>query len=259
MRTWIALPLAVFLLATTWLRAEEAQDGQKPKVVDYPGVNINLETRQVRVSAVLSDELMWGAPLLEYIMMNGKEKGYETLFITEANPSHVQLGLILLGLRPGKMPATLLENPGRPESYPADMPPLVQLSVEWTKKDGTTASLPLEKLIRYRKNDQHPDRLDFAFTGSEFVADIEGKTVLGAELTGEVATMLYNPLSILNLSYYEISPYNEVVSGFEVEIAGLPEELRAVRKMEIDGKGIVDMIIPKATDVVLIFAPRTEN
>lgn len=259
MRIWMMLPLTVFLLATATLRAEEEQDQQKPKIVDYPGVNINLETRQVRVTAVVSDGLKWGAPLLEYIVMNGKEKDYETLFITEANPSHVQLGLILLGLRPGKMPAVLLENPGMPEKYPSDMPPLLQLSVEWVKKDGSIACVPLEKLLRFRKDDKHPDRLDFAFTGSEFVADIEGKTVLGAELTGEVATMLYNPLSILNLSYFELSPYNEVVSGFEIEIASLPEELRTIRKMEIDGKGIVDMIVPKAAEVTLILAPRNEN
>ncbi len=237
----------------TTMQPQTAAANPEKRVIAYPGVEVDLGQREIRINATLSEELNWGAPLLEFALMNGKEKGYETLFITEANPAQVQLGLVLLGLRPRELPKTILENPGRPEKFPADMPPLVEVLVRWQTDSGPKTS-PIEDLLVQRKDSARPHGLIFAFTGSQMV-DFEGKQTLAAALSGYVATVLFNPGAILNLAWYEASPYNDEVSGYCVDVNKLPLEMVRIRKMEINNKGMVDQIVTRPLPVTVILRP----
>lgn len=233
--------------------AGEKTAADAKRLITFPNTEIDLLNREIRVKATVSEELNWGTPLLEFALMNGKEKGYETLFLTNANPTHIQLGLVLLGLRPRALPKALMEHPGRPEKFPPEMPPLVEVLIRWDTEKGPK-TIPLEQLLVQRKDDKSPQNLLFAFTGSE-MTEYEGKQVLGAQLSGYILTVLYNPVSVLNLAWYEASPYNDQVSGYCIDINKLPTEMVTVKKMEINNKGMVDQIVTRPYPVTVIIRP----
>lgn len=223
------------------------------RIIRYPGIEVDLGKREIRIEATVSEELNWGEPLLEFALMNGREKGYETLFITDSNPAQIHLGMILLGLRPAPLPKKMIDQPGRPEKFPPAMPPLIEVFVRW-QTDGGLKTAPLEDLLVQRKDRARPKGLLFAFTGSQMV-DYEGKPTLAAALSGYIVTVLYNPVSILNLAWYEASPYNDDISGYSVDVNKLPPEMVRIRKMEINNKGMVDQIVTKSLPVTVILRP----
>ncbi len=228
----------------------------KKTLVKYPGVEIDLAKKEIRVQATVSNALGWRNAPIEFILFRGKEKDYETLFTTIANPTHIQVGLILLGLRPGPLPKLLLEKIGKPESYPADMPAMVNISVIWKDKAGNEKSAPLASLLRSRKDNKQPEIIDFAFTGSRFTKNAQGKNVLVSDLTGEIATLIYNPESLLNLAYFEPSPYTSESGGFKIIPDQLPAEFITEVEMDDYEKGKIKRITPVSYDVTLILKAK---
>jgi hypothetical protein len=110
--------------------------------------------------------------LIEYALVTRKGKIHEALFTTNADPLHVQMAALLLGISP---------PPGKPQ------PCGVIIEVEWAT-NGPTLKVPLEDLIALAKDTPQDDRgvtmprKPWNFTGSlidshGFVAAREGSLI----------------------------------------------------------------------------------
>lgn len=231
------------------------------EVVKYPKVEVDLDKKEVRVEAALSTELMWGEPVLEFLLMRGAARGYETLFLTEADPAHVQLGLVMLGLKP--FPLKSEANPTAPESL-ADAKPdaagaapcLADVFVSWHTPGGEK-TVPLESLIVSRRTKKPALPMPLLFNGSYYYNDDEGKNTFAASSSGIVISMMRNPVALFNLPYFEDTPYGEDPAGFALRVDSLPSELRDVKRVnEADRNGVVrpvEHVVPKATPVKIVF------
>lgn len=249
------------------------------EIVKYPGIEIDIDKKEVRVEAELSAELMWGEPVLEFLMMRGGERAYETLFLTKTEPMHLQLGLIMLGMKPrpldgtdavaaefsrvNKHPLTDEQVAARADERKAQDakpagPCLVKVFVAWKTTAGEKTS-PLEKFLKNRRVNGPALPMPLLFNGSYFYNNDEGKNTFGASSSGIFISMLQNPVALFNLPYAENSPYADEPSGFSVKVDQLPSELTTGYKMEVadnDGKvHMVERIVPKAAPVTVIFRP----
>ena len=232
------------------------------EIVKYPRVEVDLDKKEVRVEAALSTELMWGEPVLEFLMMRGAARAYETLFLTEADPAHVQLGLVMLGLKPFPLKSegnpTAPENPAAaaPDAAAQTSPCLADVFVSWHTPAGEK-TVPVESLIVSRRSKKTALPMPLLFNGSYYYNNDEGKNTFAASSSGIFIALLRNPVALFNLPYFEDSPYAEEPAGFAVRIDSLPSELRDVKRVnEADRNGVVRPVehtVPKATPVKVIF------
>lgn len=247
--------LVILLISFSLCKAEETKE-KSGIIKSYPHMEINLEKNEIRIEAVSSKELLWGESPIEFPLMSVREKAYETLFITQANPLHINLGLILMGLRPAPLPESIFKTVGKPDKYPENMPPLLTFDVEWTEK-GKKRTENLRKFVFHQATNKIPDELNFAFTGSFFSKTEDGKSIFVATITGEIASFIQNKQAMLNLPYVEASPYTdgEQPEGFCVNVGSLPSAFVGIKSMEIHGKGMVKRQIIKEIPVTLILRP----
>ena len=127
--------------------------------------------------------------LIEYVLVTEKGKVHEALFSTAADPLHIQMAALLLGLSP---------QPGKGGGKDAGKP--VTIEASWAT-NGPTKSVPLEKLVALAAEfPQNPTDVTLAdgpwtFTGSlidggGFVAAREGSII---SLIEDPAAMISNP------------------------------------------------------------------
>jgi hypothetical protein len=123
--------------------------------------------------------------LIEYALVTRQGKIHESLLSTEAEPLHVQMAALLLGMSP---------HPGKPQ------PCEVMIEVEWAT-NGPMRKLPLEDLVALVKDTPQNEsggtmtRGPWNFTGSQidsqgFVAAREGSLIA---LIGDPAAVIVNP------------------------------------------------------------------
>jgi len=248
--------LLILLLGATTLPAGE--------IVKYPDVEIDLAQKEVRIAASMSTELLWGEPVLEFILMRGAERGYETLFLTKADPAHLQLGLVMLGMQPqpladeddsaGRNPHPATSNPAGRKNAPS----FVEIAVRWQTAAGEK-TLPLEKFLFSRRAEKPALPIPLQLNGSYYYDDDTGKQTFAASATGIFIALLRNPTAILNLPYFEPSPYSDEPAGFSVKIDNLPAELLTTKTIDVaDDNGVVrpvKRVVPKDAPVWLIFRP----
>ncbi len=126
---------------------------------------------------------------IEYAVVTEKGKVHEALFSTAANPLHIQMAALLLGLSP---------QPGKGGSKDAGKP--VTIEARWAT-NGPTKSVPLESLVALAEgspqNATHTTLADgpWTFTGSlidggGFAAAREGSII---SLIEDPAAMIGNP------------------------------------------------------------------
>jgi hypothetical protein len=78
-----------------------------------PGITIDREAGYVDIEAeVVNRDVKW----LELLLCTQGGREHETILATEARPSHVHLGLILLGLKPGQVQRGVPIDPDDPEA-----------------------------------------------------------------------------------------------------------------------------------------------
>ncbi len=126
--------------------------------------------------------------LIEYVLVTEKGKVHEALFSTAADPLHLQMAALLLGLSP--QPGKGGKDTGKP----------ITIEASWAT-NGPTKSVPLEKLVALtEESPQNPTDVTMAdgpwtFTGSlidngGFVAAREGSII---SLIEDPAAMISNP------------------------------------------------------------------
>ncbi len=111
--------------------------------------------------------------IIDVLIAHSKGRLYEAVFSTEAVPSQIQAMLILLGLNNGAR----LAKDGQKQGD------LVDIDVEWMRKDGMTVVEPVENFLQDTRTKKSMARAGWVFTGTTVQegmanADAEGNVVL---------------------------------------------------------------------------------
>ncbi|HET6248001.1 MAG TPA: YdjY domain-containing protein [Tepidisphaeraceae bacterium] len=150
------------------------------KIGKLPHVEFDVEHRQVRVDC---EALNVDAPLEFFCCVSGTNE-HESVLRTPAKPSDIQIGLLAIGLKPGK-PITYSE--ALMKWLPPQGPPL-HISVQF-EKDGKKITYPANRWLRNLKTKKVADAFTWVYTGSR-----TENGIFGADTTGYV-------VSIVNFDY----------------------------------------------------------
>lgn len=143
---------------------------------------------------------------IEYLIVTTTGKTHESLLRTEARPHHLQVALLLLGLK-GADGRTLPEDPQK--ELPGDK---VQIELNWTvgtKRHRTSA----EDFVLNRKAGRKAPRGPWIFTGSRFRDD-----GFAAELDGSIVSLITDADALIN----NPRPGREDDDNWLVRANGLP-------------------------------------
>src|SRR3954471_23566012 len=132
-------PTLLFAMILLLVRSAIAQD---PEVGKFPHVVVDVKAKQVRVECEALDV---EAPLEFFCCVKGTNE-HEAVVRTEARPSDVHTGLLMLGLKSGE-PVKYSETTKKwlPPSGPG-----VHISVEY-EKEGKVVSAPAYRWMRNAK------------------------------------------------------------------------------------------------------------
>lgn len=246
---------------------EDAKTAESKRFVRYPHVVVDRERKEVRVEASTSGELHKDGAPLEFLLIRGNDRAYESAFVTQADPGHIWLGLIMTGLKHGPMSFTIPENApakrkiviersGEAEEAKAEEPeapqvaPMVDIFIEWMEGEERKRAR-VESFLQHRGVKAPPPPTPFGFNGSFLVPLKDGRKDLAAKHSNVVIALLYDDSAILNLPYYEPSPYEYVDRGFLMGPQTVSKHFHG--EIEIHMKGKQPVIIAKP--VTLIFSP----
>ena len=198
----------VLLLASIALAQPAVGPATRPSGTDkMPGVHVDIAARQVRVDC----EAINVEAALEFLCVTNGGNEHESLLRTPAKPSHIHLGLLMLGLEPGE-PVHYMKALDR--WAPPSGPPL-NISIEYVK-DGKTLRLPAHKLFRDVKTNKPMPPLTWVFVGSRF----QDNNVYAADLTGYVVSIVNFDLTLIDVPEI-VSSSNELLE-WEMEPANVP-------------------------------------
>jgi hypothetical protein len=158
-------------------------DSKKGKL---PHVEFDVDHRQVRVEC---EALNVDAPLEFFCCVTGTNE-HESVLRTLAKPSDIQIGLLALGLKPGR-PMSFSEALNK--WFPPEGPP-VHINVEY-EKDGKTFNYPASRWLRDIKTKKSPGVFTWVFAGSRVMPD--GK--FAADITGYVVSIVNFDLTLIDI------------------------------------------------------------
>lgn len=124
--------------------------------------------------------------LVEYLACNPSGKLHESVLLLFAEPYHIQVALLLLGLTPGDKP---IEFQGALESPCGDP---VKILVSWVENNKILEFSP-EHLVSNIGNKQIMDKADWVFSGSKI---LEGQYM--AQVEGSIAAIFHDPFAIID-------------------------------------------------------------
>jgi hypothetical protein len=156
------------------------------KVGKLPHVEFDVAQRQVRVEC---EALNVDAPLEFFCCVTGTNE-HESVLRTSAKPSDIQIGLIAIGLQPGK-PITYSEALNK--WTPPTGPPL-HITLEY-QKDGRTLTYPANRWLRNLTTKKSPPSFTWVYTGSRVMPD--GK--FAADITGYVVSIVNFDLTLIDV------------------------------------------------------------
>jgi hypothetical protein len=158
----------------------EAEPG---KLGGIDGLTIDPEAGYVEVEATLvRREADW----LELLATTPGGRTHETLLTVKPAPRQIHLGLLMIGLKPGRP----LDVKRRGEQWIRQPPrgPEVLISLIY-KADGQTHRVPANKWVINRETEQPLESNRWLFTGSKFVS-FEGDRFYLADRTGTAISLV---------------------------------------------------------------------
>jgi hypothetical protein len=182
----------------------ETRDG----VASLPHVEIDLNQRQVRVEC----ETLHVEMLLEFFCVVAGGPEHETVLRTRAKPSHIHLGLLMLGLKPGE---PLRYSPAADRWLPPSGPPL-RISMEY-ERDGQTVRHPASRWMRNAETKQEMPETTWIFAGSRIMEDGN----YAADITGYVVSIVNFDLTVIDVPEL-VSSSNELLE-WEAYLDRIPE------------------------------------
>lgn len=204
----VTVPMSlVLLLVLAWLSVDAASsqaqhqrqmpeapseilpDGPRPekpadrKVVELPGVRVNLEERFVEMPAtVILREGEW----LELVACTPGGREHESIVTIATRPSYIHLGLLMLDLEPGR-PFAWEEKDGEIVIFPPVGPKVAAFYVY--EKEGEMVEVPVTDWVLNTNTKKAMTENEWLFTGSVFV-EIDGKQVYLADLNGNILSLV---------------------------------------------------------------------
>jgi len=119
-------------------------------------------------------------------MQPKRKASHESVLTLFAEPYHIQVALLLLGLMPGDRPIEFQGAPVPPCGDP------VKILVSWVKNNKTVEFSP-ENLVFNVENKQIMDRADWVFSGSKI---LDGQYM--AQVEGSIAAIYHDPFAIID-------------------------------------------------------------
>lgn len=240
------LSMLVLLLASALAGAED-------RVAKFPGVEVDLQAREVRVAC---EALRVEVPL-EFVCVLAGTSEHESLLRTKAEPKHIHTGLLMLGLEPG---TPLRWSDAANQWLPPHGPPL-ELQVSWKDADGKEQRVPIGKLIRDDESKKPMPAQPFVFVGSKTLDD--GR--YAADLTGYVVSLVNFDLSLIDVP--ELASNANETLGWETNLDAMPPAetpmTLIIRPIGQDGAAgdpkaaNADAPVEDATDDLLAGLPHT--
>lgn len=189
---WLLLCLmsGVFLPAS---RAQDSAENQQaaadkttePAVTNINGLTVHRDKGYIEFDAtIVFEKGEW----VELIACSPNTLEYESLLVSQAQPSHVHLGLIMLGLKPGKPLTHHLVN----DQYITEPAhgPVVAVSFVLEDQDGQPQIIPANQWIVDQETGQTMPSNRWLFVGSKF-AKINDREVYLADLNGTLITLVH--------------------------------------------------------------------
>ncbi len=188
----------------------------------FPHVVVDVKAKQVRVECEALDV---EAPLEFFCCVKGTNE-HEAMLRTEARPSDIHTGLLMLGMKPGS-PVRYIEAEKK------WLPPTgdgVKISVEYEKEGKTIKAVAHRWMVNVTTKKEMPE-LTWVFAGSRVMPD--GK--YAADVTGYV-------VSVVN---------------FDLTMIDVPE-LASSANETLEWKINRDLVPPKGTKVTMILEPAVQ-
>jgi hypothetical protein len=124
--------------------------------------------------------------LLEYFACSRAGKLHESLLVLDAEPYHIQIGLLLLGLVPGGSPIAFQGS----DELPCGAP--LQIRVYW-EVDNKICEFRPEELVLNISDKSTMERSDWVFTGSKI---FNGRFM--AQEDGSIIAIFHDPHAIID-------------------------------------------------------------
>lgn len=177
----------LLILVLSALARAQTLPATRPAGTDkMPAVHVDIVRHEVRVDCEALDT---AAPLEFFCVINGGNE-YEALFRTPAKPSHIHLGLLMLGLEPGEP----IRYNKATEDWLPPKGPLLSITLEYAK-DGKTLRIPATAVLRNIKTKQPVPPMKWVFVGSRFQQD----GAYAADITGYVVSLANVELTLIDI------------------------------------------------------------
>ncbi|MFK7790098.1 MAG: YdjY domain-containing protein [Phycisphaeraceae bacterium] len=195
---WIACVTAVMLFAVPLAVAQEkappadakpAQDvdpvAEAIKTINKEdnGITINAEKSYVDVAATVC---LRRGDFLEMFACTKDTREHESILVIDAAPSQMHLGLLLLGIEPGK-PLSYDRAFDPPKLVPAQGPEVGVFIV--VKLDNVEREIPANRWVQDNKTEEMMQGNTWLFAGSQF-AEFQDKPVYQADLNGSAISLV---------------------------------------------------------------------
>lgn len=181
-----ALLVVAMLVSARCATAQDPAPAAKPAVGKFPGVNVDVKAKQVRVDC---EALNVDIRLEFFCVLNGTNE-HESALRSIAKPSDIHTALLMLGLTPGE---PVKYSDATQKWLPPHGPPL-HINCEF-EKDGKIVSVPANRLIRNATTKQTPKAFTFIFAGSRVLED--GK--YAADVTGYTVSVVNFDLTLIDV------------------------------------------------------------
>ncbi|MBX2850277.1 MAG: hypothetical protein KTR15_00860 [Phycisphaeraceae bacterium] len=147
------------------------------------GVTINADGRYIDVSATVC---LRRGEFLEMFACTKDTREHESILVVDAAPSTMHLGLLLLGLEPGK-PLSYDRKFDPPKLVPAKGPEVAVFIV--VKADDVEREIPANRWVQDNKTKEMKKGNTWLFAGSQF-AEFQDKQVYQADLNGSAISLV---------------------------------------------------------------------
>ena len=158
-------------------------------------VTLDKKTREIRLPAKVNMD----NGLLEFLLVMEKGKVHESLLVTDASPTHLNIAFMLLRYLPSIELFSQLNETGHMTGMYPDVPAEVKararilIEVEWKDSEAKTHRKPINEWIQDKRTDEVMPPGPWLYTGS---SSHEGKYL--PELIGDVFAIFTAPEAMVN-------------------------------------------------------------
>lgn len=177
----------LLVIALFALPAVAQNEPAKPDASKMPHMTVDVPHKQIRVECQVLNPQM---PLEFFCCMTGTAE-HEAVLRSQVLPSHLHLGLLMLGLQPGEP----VRYSKAADKWLAPHGPPIQIFCEWTDKDGKVVHVPAYRMMRNVKTKKPMPAMTWIFAGSRVMED--GK--YAADTTGYIVSVVNFDLTVIDI------------------------------------------------------------